>query len=154
MATTREDDPVTTRPIEKTVEIPVPREEAFERFTADMAAWWPLATHSVGRSRTETVVFEEKEGGRIYERQKDGEEQVWGTVEIWEPHERLRFSWHPGEREDTAQTVEVRFEEGDEGTRVKLTHDGWDRLAERAPAAREEYDSGWEPVLGQYKTLT
>ena len=134
----------------KSVEIGVPPEEAFRRFTVDMANWWPLATRSVGRSRTETVVFEEKEGGRIFERLKDGGKHLWGTVEVWEPPRRVRFSWHPGEREETAQTVEVTFEPLEDGTRVSLVHDGWDRLGERAPAARREYETGWEPVLGHF----
>ena len=61
-----------------TVEIPV--EDAFRLYTEGIATWWPHATHSVAAENVEEVVFEAREGGRIYERAKSGEEHLWGTV--------------------------------------------------------------------------
>ena len=34
--------------IHKTVHVAVPLEQAFDVFTAGIASWWPVATHSVG----------------------------------------------------------------------------------------------------------
>jgi uncharacterized protein YndB with AHSA1/START domain len=95
-------------------------------------------------------VLEGRIGGRFFERQEDGTEAVWGTVTAWEPPLRLAFTWHPGRAESTAQEVEVRFTPVDGGTRVELEHRGWEKLGERAEEARNEYDSGWDFVLGHY----
>ncbi len=135
--------------LRKTVEVAAPPERAFSLFTERMAEWWPLATHSVGEERAETVLFEPGVGGRIVERTLDGEEHVWGTVTAWEPPGRVAFTWHPGREADTEQDVEVRFEPSGSGTRVELVHTGWERLGDRAAAVYENYDGGWDFVVGE-----
>ena len=135
--------------LRKTVEVAAPPERAFHLFTDGMAEWWPLATHSVGEERAETVVLEPRVGGRIVERTRDGEEHVWGTVTAWEPPGRVAFTWHPGRGADTEQDVEVRFEPSGSGTRVELVHTGWERLGDRAAAVYANYDRGWDLVLGE-----
>jgi hypothetical protein len=51
--------------------------------------------------------------------------------------------------------VEVRFtEDGAGATRVDLEHRGWDRAGEGAEAKRENYDGGWDVVLGRYVAET
>ena len=65
------------------------------------------------------------------------------------PGERLRFSWHPGREADSAQWVEVSFERMGRGSRVTLTHGGWETLGEIAPILRREYVPGWQQVFGE-----
>ena len=135
--------------LRKTVEVAAPPERAFRLFTEGMAEWWPLATHSVGEERAETVILEPGVGGRILERTLDGEEHLWGTVTVWEPPGRVAFTWHPGRGPDSEQDVEVRFEPSGSGARVELVHTGWERLGDRAAAVYENYDGGWDFVLSE-----
>jgi len=134
-------------PVRRTVEVRWSQGEAFRRFTAGIADWWPLRTHSVGQSRARTVIFEEGVGGRIREQDDGGAEHVWGTVLEWDPPSRVLFSWHPGREASTAQKVEVRFEPTSRGTRLRLVHSGWEVLGRSAARMRRGYSLGWVAVL-------
>lgn len=136
-------------PIVVEVVVAVPPARAFDYFTRDIARWWPLRTHSVGEADAVGVRFEGRAGGRLIESLRDGSECVWGTIEAWEPGARLRFSWHPGRDASTAQTVDVTFVAQAGGTRVTLTHDGWERRGDDAAKARDNYVGGWKLVLGE-----
>ncbi len=137
-------------PIRKSVTIEASPESAFHRFTAGLASWWPLASHSVGAKDTETVAMEERVGGRIVERLTGGREAVWGTITCWDPPKRLAFTWHPGRDPSEAQDVEVHFTSDGNRTRVELTHTGFERLGKLARRARRGYPLGWTYVLGLY----
>jgi uncharacterized protein YndB with AHSA1/START domain len=137
-------------PIRKTVTVKATPEQAFRRFTAEMAAWWPLRSHSVGEAESESVAMEGRVGGRIVERIRGGRESCWGTVTAWDPPSLVAFTWHPGRDESTAQDVEVRFSGVSEGTRVELSHRGFERLGREARMARRGYPIGWAYVLGLY----
>lgn len=134
-------------PVRRSITVPWTPEAAFRRFTDEIATWWPLATHSVAQERAETVRFESRVGGRICERASGGEEHVWGTITAWEPPRRVAFTWHPGRDPETAQTIEVRFAPLGSGTRLELTHAGWEALGEEAKGARRGYALGWAYVL-------
>jgi hypothetical protein len=138
-----------TTPVVAEVVVPCPPDRAFDYFARDIGRWWPLDTHSVGRANARGVRFEPRVGGRLVETLAEGSEAAWGTVETWCPGERLRFSWHPGREPATAQWVEIAFAPHRDGTRVVLTHGGWERLGERAAATREGYVGGWAFVLGE-----
>ncbi len=135
--------------LRKTVTVRPAPGAAFELFTDRMADWWPLGTHSVGRADARGVVVEPGVGGRIVETLADGSTVVWGTVDVWEPPGRVRFTWHPGTPEAEATLVEVTFRPAGVGTVVELVHTGWDRRPDGAEA-RSEYDGGWERVLDRY----
>jgi uncharacterized protein YndB with AHSA1/START domain len=137
-------------PVVRTVEVRWPRAEAFERFTAGIARWWPLRTHSVGQASAQSVVFEDEVGGRIYEVEQNGDTHTWGTILEWDPPSRVRFTWHPGRQPDTAQQVEVRFADTPGGSRLTLTHEGWEKLGRLAARARFGYNFGWIPVLDEW----
>ena len=141
---------MTDQPLVKTITVPWPVERAFERFTKDIASWWPLDTHSVFPDQASTVVMPERPGEDIVETSPDGETGVWGTMLAFEAPGRLHFTWHPGRGPETAQEVEVTFSAEGDGTRVELTHTGWDVLGGKAEETRSGYDSGWDFVLGRY----
>jgi uncharacterized protein YndB with AHSA1/START domain len=141
--------PADLAPLHKSVRVPQQPAEAFRLFTAELGAWWPLATHSVGGDRALGVELEPAVGGRIVETYGAGDPQeaVWGTVLAWEPPSLVRFTWHPGTPVAEATEVEVRFTAVDEGTLVELVHQGWDRRPQGAEL-RARYGPGWELVLG------
>jgi uncharacterized protein YndB with AHSA1/START domain len=124
------------------------RDVAFQVFTDGIADWWPTNPHSVGGDAVASVVFEGRAGGRVYERWDDGTERQWAEVLVWEPPERLVLRWHPGRAGDEATEVEVVFEAVDANTtKLRLTHIGWERLAD-GTAIRESYEAGgWSRVL-------
>lgn len=137
-------------PVEKSLQVSLPVEAAFKLFTQGLTTWWPLGTHSVGEAETVSCHIEEHVGGRVYEIQKDGSEALWGTILAWEPPDRFKMTWHPGRDESTAQEIEVRFKKEGEGTRLELTHRGWEILGDKAKETRAGYVSGWDKVLGDY----
>jgi uncharacterized protein YndB with AHSA1/START domain len=146
----------TIAPVRKTLTVNCSVEHAFATFTDRIGDWWPLPTHSLGEANAASVRFEAGLDGRLVERLSDGTEEVWGYVLDWDPPHRVRFSWHPGKdrsrtRVDEATEVEVTFAPDAGGTRVELVHRGWERIGELAPAARESYSSGWNPVLERYE---
>lgn len=140
-------------PVVKTVSVKCTPEQAFLYFTADISKWWPLATHSCAAYASEfketaaSVTFERHKGGRIIEHARSGEEYPWGTVLTWEPPTRVVFTWHPMREEATAQEVEVTFHAVEGGTRVILTHTGFEKLGDSAEAERNGYNEGWEGVF-------
>jgi DNA-binding transcriptional ArsR family regulator len=138
--------------VRKTVTVAASIERAFEVFTERIAAWWPLASHSLSGDRTQEVVIEGREGGRVYEVVQGGEEGYWATVTAWEPPRRLALSWKVNPRAAAPTEIEVRFTPEGEGTRVDLEHRGFERLGEVAAETSAQYgaDSGWETVLGCY----
>ncbi|HYJ78642.1 MAG TPA: SRPBCC domain-containing protein [Longimicrobiaceae bacterium] len=140
----------TLPPVRRSIVVGWPPEAAFHRFTTEMASWWPLRTLSVGQERAETVVFDGRVGGRIVEGIRGGEEGHWGTVTVWEPPHRVAFTWHPDTEPERATDVEVRFVPDGAGTRVELTHTGWERLGALAKEKNRGYSLGWAYVLRLY----
>ena len=144
-------------PVVKSVRVALDRERAFRLFTGGMGTWWPLETHSIaagtyeGRLTAEDLVFEEREGGRIYEKLSDGSEGTWGFVQVWDPPARVVFTWNPNLNDTPRTEVEVRFTEKPDGTEVVLEHRGWEALGEIGPSQREAYDSGWPGVLELFR---
>lgn len=136
----------------KTVTVETDPARTFALFTAHLGRWWPLPTHSVGRADAVDVRIGAEVGASIVETTTDGTEHVWGRVTHWEPPVEVAFTWHPGQTEERATRVAVRFREVAEGTEVELTHSGWESRDD-AVAARESYDSGWELVLGAFVEL-
>ena len=134
-------------PVVKTIVVRRRPEEAFRLFTEKLGSWWPLHRFSAAPNPS-TCAFEGYVGGRVFQRSADGVETPWGTVLVWEPPQRLAFSWTVSARsEDEAQQVEVMFTPVAEGTQVRLTHSGWERLGARAEAMRQAYDNGWASIF-------
>lgn len=141
-------------PVRKTVFVACSPVEAFDVFVDWIDSWWPKDSHSIAASHTPddkpTVIFECQAGGRIYEVGNDGTSHQWGRVREVERGRKLVFSWHVGRPEEEASEVEISFSDaGDKGTRVELEHRNWEIFGDTAHAVRNEYDGGWQFVLGQ-----
>jgi hypothetical protein len=140
-------------PVIKTIRYTGTTEEAFDRFTRDIGTWWPLATHSLGKSDNAlSVGFERLEaGGALVELCRSGDRHVWGFITDIRRPRLVSFTWHVGRLPDTAQLIEVTFDPNeDRTTKVTLTHSGWERLGDRALEAQQSYSTGWDPVLARY----
>jgi hypothetical protein len=123
---------------------------AFRTWTTRASTWWPPG-HSFSNEHGIEVVFEERVGGRIFERTASGVEHEWGRMTVWEPPTRLAYSWHLRFSPDEATDVEIRFVDLDQGrTRVEIEHGGWDRLGELAPVRREGNRLGWTSVFPHF----
>jgi len=144
--TAREIDPVV-----KTTDVPCSPKTAFRIFTAHFAAWWPKESHSVsamgGGRPARSVMLEPRAGGALSEVAHDGTEYAWGSITVWEAPRRLAFRWHPGRPAAQATVVEITFEAEWNGTRVTLTHRGWDALGGEAVKQRDGYNAGWVDVF-------
>ncbi len=137
-------------PVEKTLSLKATPERAFAHFTDNIAAWWPLASHSLSEGLARSVVFEAKAGGRIFEIDAAGREREWGRVRDCEKPHRLVFSWLLENLADATE-VEVTFApDGKGGTHFTLLHRGW-RETKAAFGRRDMYDHGWLAVLGGYR---
>lgn len=142
-------------PIHATVNVRRTPEEAFRVFTREMGSWWPLQAFSMaedteGRVKAESVVFEEREGGRVFEVMSDGTEGTWATILAWDPPRRLVLAWKPNLTDNPPTELEVTFTADDGGTRVDLEHRGWERLGAMAEEARSGYGDNWNGVLALF----
>ncbi|SLN19665.1 SRPBCC domain-containing protein [Roseisalinus antarcticus] len=138
--------------ITKTVDVPLTPAAAFRIFTRDIAAWWPVDTHSIAAGRgglPSDLTVEPHVGGQIYETGENGTRATWARITRWEDGRALGLDWHVGRDEAEATRVLVLFTPVETGTRVDLTHAGFGAMAERAAAMRDNYDTGWDHVLGR-----
>lgn len=134
-------------PVVKSLTVHCPVERAFTVFTREIGTWWPTDTHAQRAGEVQEVVWEEHQGGEVYEIATGGERGRWATVLWWEPPHRLMIAWQVNP-ERLGTEVEVRFTEAPEGTRVDLEHRGFEHVADGA-TLRGEYDSSWDVVLGR-----
>lgn len=142
----------TLPPIVKTLTTPRDADTAFRVFVEQIDRWWPKESHSVGAGSegvdSVAIALEPRQGGRMTETLSDGRTVDWGAITTFEPGRRLAMTWHPGSDPADATEVEVVFTPlADGGTRVELTHRGWERLADRGADMRRGYDEGWATVF-------
>jgi uncharacterized protein YndB with AHSA1/START domain len=127
--------------VRSSIAVEAPPERAFSVFTDDIGSWW-VPDHHILEAELAEMVFEPREGGHVYDRGVDGSECRWARVLVYEPPNRVVFSWDINTRwqletdlEKTSE-VEVRFiPEAPDRTRVELEHrnlerhgDGWEQM--------------------------
>ena len=141
-------------PIQRSVIVNRSVEDAFRIFTDEIGRWWPLESHSIGEDKVATALFEGGAGGRVVERWHDGTEHEWAKILEWEAPNRFVLAWKPNTNRSAPTEVEVRFSPEGNGTRVELTHRGWERLGDEALGARESYAGGWQGTLERFVQAT
>ena len=139
---------MTIAPVQKTVHVACSPERAFEVFTRQIGSWWPLGEYALHPGEVREVVWEQREGGEVYEISTGSEKSHWATVTAWSPPAGFTIAWHVNP--DAETEVEVRFTPDGDGTRVDLEHRCWERLGAAAAESRESYNGGWNEVLGRY----
>lgn len=147
--------------VRRQIVVEAPIERAFEVFTERFGDFKPPEHNLLGAAIAETV-FEPKVGGHIYDRAVDGSECHWARVLVYEPPDRVVFSWDIGPQWqletdlDNASEVEVTFiAEAPGRTRVELEHrnidrhgPGWEAIADGVGG-----DAGWPLYLSRYAGL-
>jgi uncharacterized protein YndB with AHSA1/START domain len=153
--------PATLPPLGGTVTVSVPVERAFAVFTASFNTWWPHDYH-IGQADVAEIVLEPRVGGRWYERGVDGTECDWGRVLVWEPPQRLLFTWQINGQwqfdpdPDHASEIDVQFTaDGPEHTTVAVEHRHLDRLVDGQSIHDTIKQGGsWPALLDSYaKTI-
>jgi uncharacterized protein YndB with AHSA1/START domain len=109
---------------------------AFDVFTRELDAWWGHGpAWRFVAPYGGTLTLEPRVGGRLLHVAAPGVSFVVGAVEVWEPPRRLALTWRLTNFTPEQQTrVEVRFDPAPEGTRVSVTHSGWDGIPASDPA--------------------
>jgi uncharacterized protein YndB with AHSA1/START domain len=130
-------------------------------FTQQFGAFKPPEHNLLAAPIAETV-FEPRVGGRIYDRGTDGSECHWARVLVYDPPQRVVFSWDIGptwqvetDPERTSE-VEVTFvAEGPDRTLVELEHRHLDRHGPgwEAVSGGVGHDQGWPLYLERYAAL-
>jgi uncharacterized protein YndB with AHSA1/START domain len=136
-------------PIRLSFEVDCPAPHAFTIWTARTSRWWPVS-HSVSTQPGLQVVFEPREGGRIFERTPAGDEFDWGQIVVWDPPRRLVYQWHLRQDRADATEVDITFVPEGDRTRVQIEHRGWERLGAAGPARRHGNLSGWGGLLPHF----
>jgi hypothetical protein len=148
--------------VRKSVRVKASIERAFQVFVEQMETWWPK-THHIGAQEWNLIVIEPRVGGRWYEQDAAGGQCDWGTVLLWDPPHKARFSWHVGPKRDSeewgydpdttrASEVEIRFTAEAGAILVELEHSKLERHgigAERLLAIFDSPDA-WEQILASY----
>jgi uncharacterized protein YndB with AHSA1/START domain len=147
--------------VRRQIVVEAPIEHAFSVFTERFGDFKP-AEHNLLRTPVVETVFEPRVGGHIYDRAVDGSECRWARVLVYEPPERVVFSWDISPQwqiesdPDHASEVEVRFiAETEQRTRLELEHRNIDRHGPgwQAVADGVEGDQGWPLYLDRFAAL-
>jgi uncharacterized protein YndB with AHSA1/START domain len=143
------------------VVVPGTPERAFAAFTERFDAIKPREHNMLGSPIVSTT-FEPRVGGHIVDRSEDGSECRWARVLLFDPPDRLVFSWDIGPTwqletdPENASEVDVRFvADGPDRTRVELEHRHLDRHGAGWPQLRAGVDEeqGWPLYLARYASV-
>jgi uncharacterized protein YndB with AHSA1/START domain len=138
--------------------VEAPIERAFSVFTDGFGTFKPREHNMLQVDIAETV-FETRVGGNIYDRGVDGSECRWARVLVFEPPNRVVFSWDISPQWqietdlDKTSEVEVQFiAEAPDRTRVELEHRNLDRHGAGWESERDGVaaDQGWPLYLDRF----
>jgi uncharacterized protein YndB with AHSA1/START domain len=151
----------TAATVRRHIVVNAPISEAFSVFTGRFGDFKPRE-HNLLQAPIAETVFEPRVGGHIYDRAVDGSECRWARVLVFEPPDRVVFSWDISPRwqletnPDLTSEVEVRFfAETPQRTRVELEHRNIDRHGPGWESVRDGVDNeaGWPLYLQRYAAL-
>jgi uncharacterized protein YndB with AHSA1/START domain len=136
------------------LDIEVEPEFAFAVFTRDLDSWWGRGPQYRFLAPYQgTLVLEPGVGGRLLHVADEAAGRVFvvGQIEVWDPPRRLALTWRlPNFAPDQATWVSVSFEPTGDGTRVSVTHSGWDALPARHPARHGRTGHDFVMLRGQW----
>jgi uncharacterized protein YndB with AHSA1/START domain len=152
---------VATTTVRRQIVVNASIDEAFKVFTKHFGDFKPRE-HNLLQAAIAETVFEPRVGGHIYDRAVDGSECRWARILVFEPPDRVVFSWDisPQWQIETnpalTSEVDVRFfVETPARTRVELEHRHLDRHGAGWESVRDGVDNeaGWPLYLQRYAAL-
>jgi uncharacterized protein YndB with AHSA1/START domain len=147
--------------VRRQIVVEAPIDKAFAVFTERFGDFKP-PEHNLLASPIAETVFEPRVGGSIFDRGEDGSECHWARVLVYEPPQRVVFSWDIGptwqvetEPENTSEVEVVFTAEGPDRTRVELEHRNLDRHGPgwESVSGGVGHDQGWPLYLERYAAL-
>lgn len=140
--------------VQESIRIGATRERVFEAYVAEIDQWWPregryrysFAPKGAARAPAQ-IAFEPGEGGRLYERFEDGGEYEIGRIRVWDPPQRLVYTWRaPDWPAHTVIEVQLRDVGGE--TEITVAHSGFGKNG--VPDVVEGYAAGSREILGTF----
>jgi uncharacterized protein YndB with AHSA1/START domain len=138
------------------VTVDVPAAVAFTVFTEGMNTWWLREFTWSGPECLEAIGIEPRLDGKAYEIGPHGYRLDWGRVLVWEPPQRLVFSWQiapdrvPQPDPARSSEVEVHFHPLATHTTVDLEHRNFDRHGPDGAGYWRAMTTGWRELLDRY----
>jgi uncharacterized protein YndB with AHSA1/START domain len=133
-----------TAKIAVSIRLAVEPAAAFDLFTRDVDRWWQKGQRYRFRAgKAGRMAFEPGVGGRLVEIYDEAAGDLFevGRISIWQPGERLAFTWRlPNFQPDQLTEVEITFTAVQGGTRLTLEHRGWNSLPPDHPARHDLRD--------------
>ena len=140
------------------VVVAAPIERAFRAFVDDFDRIKPRE-HNLLQVPIAETVFEPRVGGHIFDRATNGTECHWARVLVYEPPQRIVFTWDISPQwqiesdQNRTSEVEVRFvSEAPNRTRVELEHRHLERHGAGWETERDGIagDGGWPLYLRRF----
>ena len=140
------------------VVVAAPIERAFRAFVDDFDPIKPRE-HNLLQAPIAETVFEPRVGGHIFDRATNGTECHWARVLVYEPPQRIVFTWDISPQwqiesdQNRTSEVEVRFvSEAADRTRVELEHRHLERHGAGWETERDGIagDGGWPLYLRRF----
>ncbi len=134
------------------VTVPLPPERAFDTFVQQMDIWWPRRgvfpySFAPAGTRPLHIRFEPRVGGRYYETFLDESEYEIGRIILYQPPQRLTYTWQdPTWRSETQ--IALAFTDEESGTRVVYQQDGFEGAG--VPDLAAYYQIGCRQTLSAY----
>jgi len=137
-----------TDSITKTIFLKAPRETVWGFLTEKdkLARWFHTAEEDLAEGKDYALVAPSAEGGMT--------PQCWGTVQHWEPHSRLVYSFTVKPLKGAMTTVTWTLDPLPDGTRLTLLHEGVGVAGDAAFGLLMALDKGWDEHFGRLRELT
>ncbi|MEE3919616.1 ATPase [Micromonospora sp. BRA006-A] len=146
--------------VRRQIVVDAPVERAFAVFTKRFGDFKPKEHNLLSSPITETV-FEAKAGGHIVDRAEDGSECAWARILVFEPPDRLVFSWDISPAAARTGSGECQRGRGPVRRRDTAAHPGRVGAPQPGPArsgvesVRDGvgHDEGWPLYLARFAGL-
>ncbi|MCL1592956.1 MAG: SRPBCC domain-containing protein [Actinomycetia bacterium] len=132
-------------PLVVSFRVDAPVGHAFAMWTQHASLWWPRS-HTITKDDTLDIVFEDRVGGRIYERSASGAEHDWGEIITWDPPTSLEYLWFLFFDRSDATDVSVSFVWNTDHTTVTITQTGFERLGDAGAIRKQRSVLAWETI--------
>lgn len=138
--------------VTESIYIKAAKAKVFDAFVNHINEWWLRKgkysySFAPEETKPKSVHFEPRLGGRYYEIFENGQEYQIGEITVWQPPDRIAYTWK-GEEYKQPTLVDVVFAENSGQTLVTLTHSGF--VAAGVPDYAESYGIGWDEILDRF----